>query len=277
MTIGVGLLATDSKFNSVRPNHAILLSDTLGSFGDIFAHPRLHKMIIYPENGVYTTSANEIDKAAEFVPMMNQNIAGVPMMRRTYGDILQMMNASLFLYRQQRFQLEVLPDFRLPPEAFDPRISANQLPPKKERQIQECWLEFDMGFYLLVAAFDYAGQAHLFHIDSLGKVTYVSFPGFGAVGIAAAQTTFWLSHRAQRLGMSVRRSAYHAYEAKVLAEDSPHVNDHIDMLIANKDKYWFSSTHPMQGPDLGAGSPVTIADLREWFGTHRPRDTDDLD
>jgi|ERR1039457_565087 hypothetical protein len=94
-------------------------------------------MIIYPENGVYTTSANEIDKAAEFVPMMNQNIAGVPMMRRTYGDILQMMNASVFLYRKQRFQLEVLPEFRLPPEAFDPRVPGNQLPPKKERHIQD--------------------------------------------------------------------------------------------------------------------------------------------
>jgi hypothetical protein len=193
--------------------------------------------------------------------MMNQNIAGVPMMRRTYGDILQMMNTSVFLYRKQRFQLEVLPELRLPPEAFDPRV---QLPPKKDKQIQNRWLEFDMGFDLLVAAFDFAGQAHLFHVGYLGNVSYISFPGFGAVGIVS-QTTFWLSHRAQRLGMSVKRSAYHAYEAKVLAEDSPHVNDHIDMLIANKDKYWFSSTHPIQGPDLAAGSPVTIADLREWL------------
>jgi hypothetical protein len=276
MTIGVGVLATDSGFNNVRPNHVVLLSDTLGSFDDVFSHPRLHKMIIYPENGVFTTSANEIDKAAEFVPMMNQNIAGVPMMRRTYGDILQMINASVFLYRKQRFELEVLPKFRLPPEAFDPRVSGNQLPPKKERQILDCWLEFSMGFDLPVAAFDYVGQAHLFRVGRFGEVDYVSFPGFGAVGIVS-QTTFWLSHRAQRLGMSVKRSAYHAYEAKVLAEDSPHVNEHIDMLIANKDKYWFSSTHPIQGPDLGAGSPVTIANLREWFETHRPRSTDDLD
>jgi hypothetical protein len=275
MTIGVGVLATDETpaFGGIKPNHVVLLSDTLGSFGDIFSHPRLHKMIIYPENGVYTTSANEIDKAAEFVPMMNQNIAGVPMERRTYGDILRMMTASVFLYRKQRFELEVLPEFRLPPEAFDPRLPGNQLPEQKERKIQNRWLEFDMGFDLLVAAFDFAGQAHLFHVSYLGKVSYTSFPGFAAIGIGS-QTMFWLSHRGQRLGMSIKRSAYHAYEAKLLAEDSPHVNDHIDMLIANKKEYWFCSTHR---PEMGKGSPVTLANLREWRETHSPRGTEDLD
>lgn len=275
MTIGIGVIATDeaSKFGAVKPNHIILFSDTLGSFGDVFSHPRLHKMQIFPENGVYTTAANEIDRAAEFAPMVNRNIAGVPMQRRTYGDIQRMIDASVFLYRKERFQLEVLPEFRLPPEAFDPRLPGNQLPDRTDRQLQKRWIEFDMGFALLIAAFDCAGQAHLFHLDHFGHLTYTSFPGFAAIGIST-HAMFWLSHRAQRLGMGVKRSAYHAYEAKLLADDSPHVNDHIDMLIANRSEYWFSSTHR---PEMGTGSPVRIGELREWFERYGPRKTDDLD
>lgn len=273
MTIGVGVLATDENpsFGGIRPNHIVFLSDTLGSFGDVYSHPRLHKMQVFADNGVYATAANEMDKAAEFIPMMNKNIATVPMEQRHYGDIMRLLNASVFLYRKERFQLDVLPQFRLPPEAFDPRLAG--LPPATDRKIQKRWLGFDMGFSLLVGAFDLDGQAHLFHVGHLGDVTNISFPGFGAIGIAP-QTMFWLSHREQRLGMSVRRSAYHAYEAKLLAEDSPHVNDHIDMLIANKNEHWFSSTHL---PERGKGSPVTLANLREWFETYGPRRTDDLE
>jgi hypothetical protein len=217
-----------------------------------------------------------MDRAAEFVPMLNENIAGVPMARRTYGNILDMITASVFLYRKHRFQLEVLPEFRLPPEAFDPTIPGNQLPPDKDRKIQKRWVEFDTEFDVLVGAFDCRGQAHLFYIGRKGEVRNVSFPGFCAIGISP-HAMFWLSHRAQRLGMSLKRSAYHAYEAKLLADDSPHVNDHVDMLIANKDRYWFCSTHPIQGPDLCSGSPVSLADLRVWYEEYGPSATDNLE
>ncbi len=76
------------------------------------------------------------------------------------------------------------------------------------------------------------------------------------------------------MGMSVKRAAYHGYEAKMMAEDSPHVNDHLDMLIANKDQHWMCSTHR---PDLGAGSPVSLSDLNDWFQKYGIRDTSELD
>jgi hypothetical protein len=79
------------------------------------------------------------------------------------------------------------------------------------------------------------------------------------------------------MGMTLKRAAYHAYEAKLMAEKSAHVNEHIDMLIANKDHFWFCSTHPMRDTKLSKGCPVSLKQLQQWFEKYGPRDTSELD
>src|SRR6266849_537653 len=92
MTIGVGVLATSEigRAKQLIPDTAILVADTMGSFGDIDSHGRLHKTMAFPEEGIYATAADRIDRAAELVPMMCTFIAAeAPRARRTYGDILR--------------------------------------------------------------------------------------------------------------------------------------------------------------------------------------------
>jgi hypothetical protein len=75
--------------------------------------------------------------------------------------------------------------------------------------------------------------------------------------------------------MGTKRTAYHLYEAKLMAEGSPHVNEHIEFLIAAPGKYWSWSTHR---PPLGAPDPpVSLEQLKGWFEKFGPRDTEELD
>jgi len=111
------------------------------------------------------------------------------------------------------------------------------LPPVLNGPLLEEWKKFDIGCDMLVGVFERHNLPYLFSVDgATATVENISMPGFGAVGIYD-KAMFWLSRRAQVLSMGVNRTAYHVYEAKLMGEGSPHVNEHIEFLIAAPDKY----------------------------------------
>jgi hypothetical protein len=228
-------------------------------------------MFVSPEINMYATAAGGIDRASEMFEMIAANLTVIPVASRTYGDCVRSIAAGCFLYKKERFTLDVLPKYRLPPQDFDPK---KVLTPDLDAKLQAEWREYYVGCDLLIGWFDNNGRAYLFSVDGQeGTVTNQSFPGFDAIGVTD-QAMFWLSYRQQVMGMGLRRAAYHAYEAKLLADKSAHVNEHIDMLIAGNTEHWFVSTHR---PEMGKGSPVSLADLKGWFEKYGPRETSGLD
>jgi hypothetical protein len=276
MTIGVGVLATEpeARARNLISDHVVLVADTMGSFDDSYSHPRLHKIFTYPDNKFYATAADQIDKAAELVVCIDKTLGNVPPDMRDYGNILYAITLATFIYKKERFRLEAYPDKRIPPDQIDPRSIVN---PTLYNELQEEWRAFQLDCDLLVGAFDKVGRAYLFIITGDdARVRNVSYPGFAAIGIIES-AMFWLSKREHTMGMTLRRATYHAYEAKLMAEKSAHVNEQVDMLIANRDHYWFMTTHPMRGTKLAHGCPVSLKQLGGWFKKYGPRDTSGLD
>ncbi|SRR5579871_2029807 len=284
MTIGIGVLATEKGTSNAKPNHLVLIADTMGSFSDDYSHPRLHKLFDFPESDLYASAAGQIDQAAALMPMINQNISQTPSSQRSFGDIVRGVAQSLFMFKMEKFNLTVLPKYGLPPASIAPNstIPPSSLiagmalvPPAVQAELEKEWQAFELGCDLIIGAFDHSGQAVMMcqysHEPDLRNVT---FPGYWAIGSGAPNAIFWLSHRAHVLGMGLKRAAYHAYEAKLMAEGSAHVNDHLDVLVARKGAHWHVSTHK---PNQKTDCPIKISQLKKWQRKFGPSETDALD
>ncbi len=156
MTIGVGVLATEpeARARDLIPSHVILMADTMGSFGDDYSHSRLHKLFLYPANALYATAANQIDKAASLLPMIDTHMSAVPLINRTYGDIVRAISLACFLHKVSTFTLEVLPKHGIPPKEFD----LNGVPNLNVlAKLKDEWDGFDIGCDVLIGAFDHRG------------------------------------------------------------------------------------------------------------------------
>ena len=276
MTIGIGVLATSEagRKNGIIPDHAILVSDTMGSFGDEYSHPRLHKRFDLPDQGLFILAADQIDKAAELVPGIEAMVSAVPREERTYGKILSCICEACFMYKADRFRMEVMPRHRIPPRFFNPFAQESK---EVNDLLASEWKAFELEFQLLIAAFDRRGQAHLLIVDGRdGTAQGQSLPGFQAIGSGAGNAMFWLAHRAHTLGMRPLRALYHAYEAKVMAEDARNVNDQIDILAARADANWSCSSHATAA-ELEWIPEFPLDSLKDLMKKYGPRATDDLD
>src|SRR5271166_1998928 len=254
MTIGIGVLATSEtgRSSGVIPDHIVLVSDTMGSFGDEYSHPRLHKRFDLPDNKAYVVAAGSIDRASELVPIIDRRLALVPPGERSYGDILNAVAMACFTYKMDRFIREVHPRHGIPPTLYDPLKASKEAIDLLEPE----WAKFEIETDLIVGAF--------------------SHTGFSAIGSGAGNAMYWLAHRGHTLGMKPLRALYHAYEAKMMAEDAPNVNDEIDILVARADANWSCTSHATAAelkwiPEFPLGS---LKELLKKYGT---RPTDDLD
>lgn len=278
MTIGIGVLPTTGGLrdpSEVRPDCLILVADTMGSFGDAYSHDRLHKTIVFADNHVYATVSDHVERGAELMPLVNNQIALTAIGQRTHGSISHAIAMSCFLYKTERFAVSVLPEYRLPPEVLDPRKV--QIPADISKRIEDEWRKFDMGCDLIIGAFDFRGQALLYYVSGAHSfVENYSFPGFCAIGTGADYAMFWLSHRQHILSFGTKRAAFHAFEAKLMAKESAHVNEHIDICIATKDKYWGLTTHRKED-FTRTDTPFNLNQLRGWSEEYGPRSTMDLD
>ncbi len=283
MTVGIGVLATSSegRAKNICPDHIVLFSDTMGSFGNEFSHPRLHKRFDLPKEGFYAIAANQVDRAAELMPVISEFLSKTPRNERNYGAIFNAVNSACFAYKRMKFVQSVLPKHRIEPDLIDPFRAASDaaLIPGKQavsKVLEEEWKEFDIGCDLLIAAFDCRGQAMLLTVSGADGITEnATVPGFAAIGSGLSNAMFWLSHRKQFLGMKLMRSVYHAYEAKTMAESSPNVNDELDVLIANAGQFWKFSSHFKPGPH--AHPFITIEKLKELFLKYGPQGTEEID
>ena len=124
--------------------------------------------------------------------------------------------------------------------------------------------------------FDEKGKAMLYYVGKLegssALVHPVVFPGCQAIGSGAYNALMWLNYRHQRLNLSMRQSALHAYEASRMAASAPAVNDDPDILIATaKESFWFSRKVPAL-PEY----PITLEELNLLAKKYGPRNTDAL-
>lgn len=121
MTVGIGVLASslEGRQKGIRPDHVILISDTMGSFGDEYSHPRVHKRFDLPKNKAYVLAANRIDVAAELVSIIDSQLSECPIKQRTYASIAQAINMAFFMFKGMKFTESVFPRFRLKPDIFD--------------------------------------------------------------------------------------------------------------------------------------------------------------
>ena len=86
---------------------------------------------------------------------------------------------------------------------------------------------------------------------------------------------FWLSRRQQMFGYVPLRAAYHAYEAKIMAESSPHVNEHLDIIVATDNEQWYSSTHRIDHR-FPEHPEINIKNLQRMWKKYSTRDTSNV-
>ncbi len=268
MTIGIGVLASEDK----KPDHIVLVSDTMGSYEDAYSTSELHKGYHFQDVDLYAVAAGSIDRASEFMAALHEGFKVLPA-DRTYGDVVRMAIHCFHGYKLSRFSMEIGPRLMF---TYDQWFQ--MMDPEFRTSVLQEWTGFDIGFDLIVGSFarniGSHGQALLLHVSGQeGKVEPVNFPGVCAIGTGAENARFWMSYRKHKLSVSVKRAAYHAYEAKLMAEKSAHVNERVEMLIARVGTH-FSLRQDQ--PSL-AGCPVSLPELGELYKKYGAQDTTDLD
>ena len=274
MTIGIGVLATSEagRTNRLRPDTAVLIADTMGSYGDVDSHQRLHKVIMMPDERLYATVAGDVTNGAELMPVIASFVREIPAGQRSYGRLQKAIAKGCFTYKSEKFTLLGLPRLRLAPEVFDPRNISSEL----NATIQAAWKEFSIECDLIIAAFDDSGMAYLFEMCGADHTLKThSLPGFAAIGTGFENAIFWLSRREQTHGVLPLRAAYHAYEAKLMAESSAHVNEHLDILVATKDEHWFCTTHRSLHGEK-EHSEINVLNLKRLYRKYGCRKTDGI-
>lgn len=261
MTIGIGVIATQVS----RLDHLILLSDTQGSIGISQSMHQLPKMFCAPDQSLYAVGADGMEQAGEqFEVIYNAFQTG----SNEYGQRVRQLKEAVDAYRRHRFVLDVAPRYAYKigslPESF---VETNLT----SRLLKE-WKSFYIGCQLIIGFLDKAKCAALYYLDGTGTAQCFTMSGSVAIGSGADNSQFWLSYRDANISMPVRRAAYCAFEAKIMAENSPHVNDRLKMLIANHSEYRFMSDEGLsQGPMT---PPVSLAELRRLFRKYGPRKLD---
>jgi hypothetical protein len=271
MTIGIGVVATSEagRANKVLPDTAILIADTMGSYGDVDSHARLHKAFMFPDARVYAVAADRVDRASELLFSFAKVVKEIPDEERTYGAIVRTLAMVCYGYKRDKFTTHEFPKLRLPPREMDPTTAT----PKFREIVQAQWENFSIGCDLIVATFCGDGTVcFLKVIGSEHEIANMLFPGFSAIGAGSELASFWLSRREQALGQLPLRAGYHAYEAKRMAEGSPHVNKHLDIIVATKKEHWFCMSHPSNQGEI-EHPEINIKNLRRLWKRYSPRDT----
>jgi hypothetical protein len=266
MTIGIGCIATELE----TPDCFILASDELGSFGDAFSTRRHAKMTFQPEHNLVAVCAESVENASELLGAIAMEWNELP--ARTFGGLQQGIQNAVTLYKHHRFFLEVLPRYGIVAKSGDwaeivRRIGIDQ-------QLHEEWNAQTLGCDVVVGTFDMYNHAMLYYICSDASVHTIGQPGFTAIGSGGANAMFWLAYRQQCCGMSVLRSAYHVYEAKLMAEQSPFVGrDDIEIAVCTPRKSYILT---QQRPEHD-GCAVSLVRLKEMWQRYGPPDTSVLD
>ena len=274
MTIGIGVLAsTMPKPHTPRPDSIILVADTMGST-ETDSTDDLHKMWLNDELQIYAVGAGTLEYAGEFFVVVENELkaalaAGQP---RTHGVISGTLVKAFHILKSQHFGWDIVPHLTV-------HIHGSLVP--QETMVRE-WQQYCVNTQMLFATFDHTGQAYLYLIgqgyDEQGNVVPKTvhlreFPGYSTIGTGGANADFWLNYRRQVLGLNVKRSAYHAFEAKKMAAKAPTVNDAIELAIVLPGQKAF---HLSEEQPMITGCPVSLSELEKLFKKHGPQPTESL-
>jgi len=275
MTIGIGVLATTEtgRVNMRVPDTVILMADTMGSYEDSDSHARLHKAFLFPESEMFAVASGRVDRAGEVMSSVDKFLKRIPKGQRSFGAVMRTILEVCFGYKREKFIAHEFPKLRLPPRLFDP---SRKIPPNLDARIQKRWNKYPLGCDLIIGALCNQGAILIQVWGASLDVENVTTPGIATIGIGSEAAAFWLSRRQQTFGNCPLRSAYHAYEAKIMAESSAHVNEHLDIIVATDKKFWFSTSHPSAHP-YPKHPEINLENLKEMWKRYGPQDTSGLE
>jgi hypothetical protein len=264
MTIGIGVVCSYKK----PLDCFILACDQLGSFGDSFSTKRFGKMFCMEDERVFAVCSGSVENASEILPLIAQNWKAAP--ERNLGFIRAGLQEAVSQYKKYRFGFDVLPKYAIGLKE-DWRKTANDM--GISGKLLKALKRQSLGCQLVVGTFDDAKNPHLFQVEEDGSIYSNMNPGFCAIGSGSPNALFWLSFRGQNSGMKLVRSAYHVVEAKVMAEQSPHVGkEDLNLLICLSDR-WYLLTQDKPSVE---GCPITLKQMEELLSKYATPNTDSL-
>ena len=266
MTIGIGVLcSTLPKPHKPRPDALIMIANTMGSW-DTDSTDDLHKMWINDDLQLYAVGAGTLEYCGELFAIIENEIKALS--SRAHGGISGALNNAFRMLRAQHFQWDIAWS-KLSIPIIGQVASVDK--------VLEEWGNFRLDMEMLLGTFDDTGQAYLYTISQFkdeSKVVFLyEFPGYSTIGTGGPNAQFWLNYRRQSLGLSVKQSMYHAYEAKQMAAKAPTVNEAIEIAVALPGRKSFHLTEEHGAID---GCPFSLLELNSMIKKFGTRNTNSL-
>jgi hypothetical protein len=224
------------------------------------------KIFSEPALGIYGIAAGSMDTAASVFGAISADVraSGIG---ATHGLVYSRLHQVVHGYRTTRFTADVL-------QAEFMFIGQPSLEDRQE--IHRRWQQYDMQTEMILAAFPASGSAILYSVNlcGVGSGPFVHsrlMPGHWSIGTGAYNASLWLNYRRQHLGMTVRQSALHAFEASNFAASAPTVNRDPEMVIATR-----QGCFSMHGDYASPDSPISLRELRRLAIAYGPRKTNRL-
>jgi hypothetical protein len=266
MTIGIGVLCSSKpRPHPIRPDGLILIADTMGST-NTDSTSELHKLAVEREDNLFMACAGDIALCQDVGSLIKENLGTIP--KRTHGHIWEAINKAVHDALMARFQWDVL----RPKYVFAPGTIFDS---EKENITNE-WQAYHPSLEMLVGTFHETGIALLYLVrryeEDYAWVHLCQYPGHMVIGSGAYNAEFWLKFRGQQLGRAPKQSAYHAYEAKVMAANAPTVNNNTEIVMAFADRYYvLTDERPEQ-----KGCPFSLTELTALYPKCGPQNTHGL-
>jgi hypothetical protein len=259
LTIGIGVLCSSAAPGAPSPDTLVLVADTMGSTDYDSTH-QLHKLVFDQENKIYAAVAGRLDVASELPSLVR---AELQQGQRTHGNIWRALTKAVHKHWSEHFQRDVvLTNFAI----------GDQVLEQQHGPMMEAWRKYDPGYQVIFGTFDDHGMAMLYYIgpsEAPGRVSFVQFPGHCTIGTGCYNASMWLNYRQQRLGMTLRESALHAFEASKMAASAPTVNERPDLIIATSEQaFAFSEERP-----AGVDCPLNLPELERLARKFGPKST----
>jgi hypothetical protein len=220
-----------------------------------------------------------MNRASELIPIIERNMSQAT--AHEHGPLFNAISSAVNGYHWHRVETEIFPKWHIRQDDW----LGGSIDDGLRTVIVDEILHLDLGCSLLIGTFAENGMALMYVVWScgaeqgedggpskLGFVELCGIPGFKTIGSGYEGADFWLNRRGYALSFSPKRAAYHAYEARRMAESSPFVNQNIEMVIANKKEHWYLSSH--QHPKVG---PWSLAEFASLFREYGPQPTEDLE
>jgi hypothetical protein len=266
MAIAVGVLcSTEHGSRGAYPDTIVLIANDSRTANDDYGVCH-QKVFVYPDEKCFGICIGRIETmGCELLPAVQKDFQDLT--DRNPRLFLERINEIVFDYRRRYFQSDILSNYR---------FFSGDIPQEYHSEILELWQHHDIGAQVILGTFDNDGAAVMYIIGEVeglrGWVHQIAFPGFATIGHGSHSANFWLSYRRQTSRKSVRRSAYHAYEAMRLALAPEDQNDVSELILATSDEI----LHLNKDAPEDNRCQVSLRELEEMYAQYGPHDTREL-